>query len=179
MMRVCLTGRRLAVSALVLVASASCLDAQTGKKSQLGSVTQLVGPAKIEIIYRRPVARGRELFGKLVPYGRIWTPSADSAAIFTTTTDLMVNGKRLAAGRYAMWMVPDPDTWAVVFSSDQPSFHLHLPQSKDEVLRITTKPHEGDYVETLAFYFPMVDGDSAILNMHWGRTIVPVVIKAR
>ena len=177
-MRTSLNGSRLALSALVLIASASCAEAQTGKKSQLGSVTQLVGPAKIEIIYRRPVARGRELFGKLVPYGRIWTPSADSAALFTTTTDLTVNGKHLAAGRYAMWMVPDPNNWAIVFSSDQPSFHLHLPQSKDEVLRVTAKSHEGDYVETLAFYFPMVDGDSAILNMHWGRTVVPIMIKA-
>lgn len=166
-------------SAVLVVLAASCLDAQPGKKSQLATVTQDVGPAKIEIIYRRPVARGRELFGKLVPYGRIWTPSADSAALFTTSVDLDVNGSKLSAGRYAVWMIPDSTNWTVVFSKAQPVFHLRLPDTKDQVLRLTTKSHEADHMETLGFYFPMVDADSAVLNMHWGKTVVPVRIKAR
>jgi len=169
---------RFTLTALVLIASASCLDAQPGKKSQLATVTQLVGPAKIEIVYRRPVARGRELFGKLVPYGKTWTPSADSAALITTSVDLDVNGKRLAAGRYAIWMIPDASNWTVIFTS-KPSFHLVLPQSGDEVLRVQAKPHQAEHMETLGFYFPMVDGDSATLNMHWGKTVVPISIKAR
>jgi hypothetical protein len=169
---------RFTLTALVLIASASCLDAQPGKKSQLATVTQLVGPAKIEIVYRRPVARGRELFGKLVPYGKTWTPSADSAALFTTSVDLDVNGKLLAAGRYAIWMIPDASNWTVIFTS-KPSFHLVLPQPGDEVLRVQARPHEAEHMETLGFYFPMVDGDSATLNMHWGKTVVPISIKAR
>ena len=171
--------RNLLHIAVLAVLSASCLDAQTGRRSQLGSVTQLVGPAKIEIVYRRPVARGRELYGKLVPYGTIWTPSADSAALFSTTTDLDVNGSRLKAGRYAVWMIPDSTEWTVVFSSAQPVFHLLRPKDSDEVLRIKTKPHQAEHMETLGFYFPMVDADSAVVNMHWGRTVVPVKIKAR
>jgi hypothetical protein len=114
-----------------MVLAASCLDAQPGKKSQLGTVTQIVGPAKIEIVYRRPVARGRELFGKLV-----------------------------------------------VFSAHQPVFHLVRPEAVDEVLRVKTKPREAEHMETPGFYFPMVDDDSATLNMHWGRTVVPIHIKA-
>jgi hypothetical protein len=164
---------------VLIVASASCANAQPGKKSQLATVTQDVGAAKIDIIYRRPVARGRELFGKLVPYGRIWTPSADSAALFTTSVDLDVNGSTLHAGRYAVWMIPDSANWTVVFSKAQPVFHLKLPQSSDEILRVTTKSHAADHMETLGFYFPMVDADSAVLNMHWGKTVVPLRIKAR
>lgn len=171
---------RNATSALVLVIlTASCLDAQPGKKSQLATVTQLVGPARIEIVYRRPVARGRALFSALVPYGRIWTPSADSAALFTTSVDLDVNGSRLKAGRYAIWMIPDSTEWIVVFSSRQPVFHLLRPSSSDEVLRVRTKPHQAEHMETLGFYFPMVDDDSATLNMHWGRTVVPITIRAK
>lgn len=165
--------------AFLVLCSASCADAQPGRKSQLASVTQAVGPAKIEIVYRRPVARGRELFGKLVPYGRIWTPSADSAALFTTSTDLDVNGSTLRAGRYAVWMIPDSANWTVVFSKAQPVFHLKLPKSSDEILRVKTSSQQADHMETLGFYFPMVDGDSAILNMHWGRTVVPIRIKAK
>ena len=173
------TMRNAACAAVFVILTASCLDAQTGRKSQLASVTQLVGPAKIEIVYRRPVARGRELFGSLVPFGRIWTPSADSAAVMSTSTDLDVNGSRLKAGRYAIWMIPDSTEWTVVFSSAQPVFHLKKPDKDDEVLRVKARPHQAEHMETLGFYFPMVDDDSATLNMHWGRTVVPLNIKSR
>ena len=164
---------------VLAIASASCAKAQPGRKSQLATVTQHVGPATIDIVYRRPVARGRDLFGKLVPYGRTWTPSADSAALFSTSMDLEVNGSTLRAGRYAVWMIPDSANWTVIFSSAQPVFHLRLPQKTDEVLRVNTTSHSAEHMETLGFYFPMVDADSAVLNMHWGRTVVPVRIKAR
>jgi hypothetical protein len=171
--------RNAAYAALLVVANASCLDAQPGKKSQLATVTQIVGPARIEIVYRRPVARGRELFGKLVPFGRIWTPSADSAAVLSTSTDLDVNGSRLKAGRYAVWMIPDSVEWTVVFSARQPVFHLKRPAKIDELLRDKARSRKAEHMEALGFYFPMVDDDSATLNMHWGRTVVPLTIKAR
>src|SRR5678809_771727 len=101
---------------LLAITSVSCAKVQPVRESQLATVTQHVGSAKIDIVYRRPVARGRELFGKLVPYGRTWTPSADSAALFTTSTDLDVNGATLRAGRYAVWMIPDSTSWTVIFS---------------------------------------------------------------
>jgi hypothetical protein len=158
--------------------AASCLDAQTGRRSQYATVSQLVGDAKIEIIYRRPVARGRELFGSLVPWSRVWTPSADSAALFTSSVDLDVNGSTLRAGTYGIWMIPERETWTVIFTS-RPAFHLTLPTRSDEVLRVTAKSQQGDHMETLGFYFPMADADSATLNMHWGRTVVPINIKPR
>jgi hypothetical protein len=122
---------------------------------------------------------GRELFGKLVPWNNTWTPSADSAAIFSTSADIDVAGSRLRAGRYALWMIPGPETWTVIFSTHQPVFHLNRPEPIDEVLRVRTKSHPGDHVESLAFYLPMVDADSAVLVMHWGRTVVPIPIKVR
>jgi len=171
--------RKIAYTAALVFSAASCLDAQTGRRSQLGTVTQAVGPARIEIIYRRPVARGRELFGKLVPFGRIWTPSADSAALFVTSADIDINGSTLKAGRYAIWMIPDSTEWSIIFSSAQPVFHLKLPQKSDEVLRVTSAPGSADHMETLGFYFPTVDADSAVLNMHWGKTVIPMRIKVR
>ena len=172
------TLRRLCCGAATVMVAASCLDAQTGRRSQYATVSQLVGDAKIEIIYRRPVARGRELFGSLVPWSRVWTPSADSAALFTSSADLDVNGSTLRAGTYGIWMIPERETWTVIFTS-RPAFHLTLPTRSDEVLRITAKSQQGDHMETLGFYFPMADADSATLNMHWGRTVVPINIKPR
>lgn len=171
--------RSAALSGCLIVGLASCLGAQPGHKSQLATVTQVVSSATIEIVYRRPVARGRELFGTLVPYGKIWTPSADSAALFITSADLDVAGQKLKAGTYAMWMIPDPENWTVVFTSAAHVFHLNRPRSTDEVLRVRTKPEPGNHMESLGFYFPMIDADSATLVMHWGKTVVPISIKAR
>ena len=164
---------------VLLCACSSHSGAQSGRKSQQATVTQAIGPSEIEIRYRRPVARGRTLFGALVPWSKVWTPSADSAALFTTSTDLTVAGSRLPAGTYAVWMIPERTDWSVIFSSAQPAFHLKLPASSDEVLRVKAKARDGEHMETLGFYFPLVDGDSAVLNMHWGRTVVPLSIRAR
>jgi len=76
-------------------------------------------------------------------------------------------------------MIPDRENWSVIFSSAQPVFHLRLPSYGDEVLRVRVKPTTAEHMETLGFYFPMVDGDSAVLNMHWGRTVVPIPIRSQ
>lgn len=161
----------------IVISSASCLEAQAGRRSQLATVSQNVGNTRIEIRYRRPVARGRDLFGQLVPWGKVWTPSADSAAWFSTSTDIDVNGSRLKAGKYAIWMIPNRESWTVIFSAHQPVFHLNIPEPIDEVLRITSRPTTAEHMESLGFYFPVADADSATMAMHWGKTVVPVKIK--
>lgn len=170
---------RLMVSVLCCVIAIGCSrgDAQI-PKSQRATVTQMVGPTQIEIIYHRPVARGRELFGALVPYDRVWSPSADTAAIFSTSTDLDIQGSKLAAGKYSLWAMPGRDAWTIIFSSRVPVFHLRYRQAED-VLRLRVVPRAGEHMETLGFYFPMVDGDSAVLDLHWGKTVVPMKIKSR
>ena len=170
-----------ATYALVIISlTAGCLEAQPNRKSQLATVTQVVSEARIEITYRRPVARGRELFGGIVPYDKIWTPSADSAAVFTTSSDIDISGQRLKKGTYGVWMIPDSTEWTVVFTSAPHVFHLTRPNSSDEVLRVKAKPRQSaEHMESLGFYFPMVDADSATLIMHWGKTIVPMSIKSQ
>src|SRR5215211_50607 len=88
--------QRIIPGVAVAVATAGA-GAQSTPRSQLGVLTQSVGGARIEIMYRRPVARGRELFGALVPWGKIWTPSADSAARVTLSEAVEINGSKLAA----------------------------------------------------------------------------------
>ncbi len=167
-----------ALLVFLALASPACSKAQSIRKSQLATVSQMIGDAKIEIVYRRPVARGRELFGSLLPFGKVWSPSADSAAVFTTSKDLDVNGSRLSAGQYSVWAIPDKDMWTIIFSSIPHVFHLRYPEGKD-VLRIRAKQKQADHMETLAFYFPLVDEDSATLNLHWGKTAVPISIRAK
>ena len=149
--------------------------AQTPRPSQHGSVSQQVANATITVEYNRPVARGRTLFGALVPYGRVWCPGADNCTTVQVSSDVTINGQPLARGTYSLWAEPNPDRWTVIFNSAQPVFHTRYPADKD-VLRVQVTPREGAHMETLAFYFPVVDGSHAELVLHWGTVVVPLSI---
>lgn len=168
---------QLLLGTLLLFGAAPAAGAQTPiPRSQLGEVSQLVGSAKIELRYRRPVARGRDLFGDLVPFGRVWTPSADTSAVFTVTAPVEINGSPLAPGSYGIWAIPDAASWTIIFSRVPAVFHLRYPQDQD-ALRITAAPERGEHVETLQFDFPLVDADSAVLRLRWGTTAIPMKIR--
>ena len=146
--------------------------------SQLGSVSQDIAGTRIDIVYRRPVARGRKLFGSLVPFNQIWTPSADSAATFTVSGPVEVNGKELPAGSYGLWAIPGEREWTVIFSRVAHVFHLDYPRNRD-ALRVQAAPTTGEQVETLTFAVPVADADSALVQLRWGTTVVPLLIRVR
>src|SRR3954468_19107705 len=82
--------------------------AQAPKPSQHGSVSQQIAGTTITIEYNRPVARGRSLFGSLVPCGRVWCPGADYCTTIQLSTDVKINGQTLAAGTYSLWVDAQP-----------------------------------------------------------------------
>jgi len=172
-------GTGLALGALVLLslnAVSSCAQTSNPRPSQRGTVTQRVADTEIDIQYFRPSARGRDLFPGVVRWGRTWTPGADSATTIRVSTDVKVNGHALAAGTYSLWTEPQPEKWTVIFNKVQPVFHLNYPEGQD-ALRFDVMPRRGEPMETLAFYFPSVDGRKAELVLHWGTVVVPLSIE--
>jgi hypothetical protein len=165
------------VLTIVLALSAAYAGgaAQAPRPSQHGSVTQQVANTAIVIDYNRPVARGRNLFGALVPFGRVWCPGADNCTTIEFSTDVKVNGQSLAAGTYSLWAEPQADRWTMIFNKAHPVFHTRYPVDQD-VLRVPATPRQGPHVETLTFYFPIVDGTHAELVLHWGTVVVPLSI---
>jgi hypothetical protein len=159
----------------LLTAQGSCVAAQDVKKSQHALVRQQVAGTLITVEYNRPVARGRTLFGGIVPWGRTWTPGADTATSIVLSTSVKVNGNELAAGGYTIWAQPGPEKWTIIFSRAYPVFHVPYPAGK-EVLRSEVVPRTGTHMETLAFYFPVVEERHAELVLHWGTVVVPISI---
>ncbi len=164
----------LAALALGTVPSAA---AQGIPFSQHGTVTQRVGVTDIGISYNRPVARGRRLFGGIVRWRRVWHPGADSATTIQFSRDVLVQGHPLSAGRYTLWTIPDSLQWTVIFSRAVNVFHVPYPGASLDVLRVTVTPEPGSDMEVLAYYFPVVGPDSAVLRLHWGTTMVPLHIR--
>jgi hypothetical protein len=148
---------------------------QTPPASQHGLVEQQVARTTVIVDYNRPVAHGREPFGDTVAWGQIWTPSAERPAIIRLSTDVQMNGQPIAKGNYSIWAQPRMDAWTVILSRnvdlDRASYH-----EGEDALRLTVTPRSGPHMDTLAFYFPMVDGHAAELDLHWGRVVVPIQI---
>src|SRR5687768_18565249 len=170
---------RACLSFLVLIGLAAVSGAQEKPKikpSQHGTVSQHINDTVITVDYNRPVARGRELFGKLVPFGRIWCPCADDATTVEVSTDVKVEGQPLPAGKYSLWTEPHPERWTVMFNKNHAVWHTRYPEGQD-ALRLQSTPRTGSHMETMAFYFPMVDGRKAELVLHWGTVVVPMTIE--
>jgi hypothetical protein len=147
------------------------------RKSQAAAVAQRVANTEITVTYSRPVARGRPLFGQLVPYGEVWNPGADRATALTVSRDVEINGRALAAGTYSLWVIPRADLWTVIFSRAADVYHTPYPGEAQDVLRLDVAPETGPQAEVLTFFFPMVEGKDAILRLHWGTVMVSLSVR--
>src|SRR5258705_13599147 len=99
---------------LLLLARAAPLAAQDIPLTQHATVSQRVGATATTIAYNRPVARGRKLFGDLVPWGEIWHPGANDATSITFSKNVLIEGQPLAKGSYTIWAIPDSTKWTVI-----------------------------------------------------------------
>jgi len=173
-------AKRRGMTAVLLALGACSADAQPGRRSQRGTVTQSVNGTEISIRYYRPVLRGRTAFPGIVGWGRTWTPGADSATRLETTGALEIEGKELAAGKYSIWVIPEEkEAWIVIFNRTADAFHLSHDESQD-ALRVQANPLTvAQSVETLEMSFPLVDADSAILQLQWGTFVLPLRVHAR
>ena len=166
--------------AFFLIVCACHAEAQPGRRSQRGTVTQSVNGTDISIRYYRPVLRGRVAFPGVVSWGRTWTPGADSATRIETSRPLDVEGKSLPAGKYSIWVVPqEKDAWTVIFNRAADAFHLSYDESQDALRVDARATTAAQSVETLEFSFPLVDADSAVMQMQWGTFVLPLRLRAR
>jgi DUF2911 family protein len=164
---------------LLLPLAPGALAAQAARVSQPATVTQMIGQTEVKLAYNRPSARGRKLFGGIVAWGRTWCPGADEATTIAFSRDVLVAGQALPAGKYSVWAIPRPDEWTIIFSKAADVFHTPYPGESHDALRVKVKPAAGPFLETLAFYFPAADSERALLNLHWGETIVQIPIAAK
>jgi len=144
--------------------------------SQRGSVTQRVGLTDITIVYSRPAVGGREIWGKVVPYGKMWRAGANENTTITFADDVSIEGKPLAAGTYGLHTIPDQDQWIVIFSKNSTSWGSFSYDEKEDALRVTVKPHPAESTELVTYDFDDVKQDSATAVLRWEKIAVPFQI---
>jgi hypothetical protein len=141
--------------------------------SQHGESSQTIGISTVTINYSRPLANGREIWGKIVPYGKVWRAGANENTTISFSDDATIEGKPLPAGTYGLHMIPDKDQWTVIFSKNSTSWGSFSYDEKEDALRVTVKPATDESFDTLTYTFDDVKPDSTLVTLRWTKVAVP------
>jgi len=148
----------------------------TPQASPKAVIEQTVGLTDVKVDYSRPSARGRSVYGELVPFGRMWRTGANANTIVSFSNDVVIGGKTLPAGHYALYTQPKADSWDVIFYNDTNNWGLpEKYDDKKEVLRTSVKPEFlNRNVETFTIGVNNLDNDFGFLEIAWEKTMVAV-----
>jgi len=145
--------------------------------SPQGSVSQRVGLTDIQVSYHRPGAKGRIVYGGLVPYDHVWRTGANQATQISFSTPVKLNGTDVPAGTYELFTIPGKDEWTVIIHKNMSQWGAYRYDAKNDVARVKAKPVAlTNGVETLAISFNDLRDESATLNIAWEKVRVPVTI---
>ncbi len=97
---------------------------------------KLQGGKAITIDYSSPRAKGRKIFGALVPYGQVWRAGANEATTFVVGSDVTVGGKAVPAGSYTLFTIPAEDKWTLVISKKTGEWGTAYPGTDNDLARI-------------------------------------------
>ena len=120
------------------------------KASQRATVSQTVGLATIGITYDRPGVKGREIWGKLVPYDSVWRAGANENTVLEVSSPVRVGGKELPAGRYGLHMLPTNEDWTIILSNQADAWGSFSYDQKEDAVRFTAVPVEAPMQENLS-----------------------------
>ena len=139
------------------------------------SVSATVDGSEMTIVYGRPYMRGRTIFGRLIPWDRVWCPGADEATTLDSSRPLRLGHLMVPAGPHTIWILPTPDTWTLVVSKESSGFHTNYNSSADLGRIEMLKRAVTDPVEQLTFAIVNnATGTGGAISMTWETTEVSV-----
>jgi tetratricopeptide (TPR) repeat protein len=143
--------------------------------SQHSVVKQRVGLTDVEVDYSRPNKNGREIFGGLVPYGKLWRTGANAVTKIKFSRAVTLGGKEIPAGEYALFTIPTANEWTIILSQDAKVQSAADYKQENDAARITATPEPLPItIETFTIALNDVKGASATLDLLWDKTRVPV-----
>ncbi|MCW4467955.1 DUF2911 domain-containing protein [Flavobacterium sp. MFBS3-15] len=161
------------VMLFVAVLATSLTSAQDKKPaSPPATATGKINGANITIDYSSPSVKGRVIWGELVPYGKLWRAGANKPTTFETDKALMVEGKELPAGKYALYVIPEKGTATVIFGKD-PSVGFNKYDESYNQLSVSVKTKKSARMTESLVY--SINKDNVTLT--WENLDIPVKIK--
>ena len=151
----------------------------TPRPSPKASLMQTVGLTTVTINYNRPGVKGRDIWGALVPYDKVWRTGANEATTIEFSDDVWINGSKLPKGLYSLHTIPTANEWTVIFNSVAQQWGSYSYDPAKDTLRITTRPQTAEHREWLTFEIPEMTTDTAQIVIRWGKLAVPFTIDTK
>ncbi|MBA5791624.1 DUF2911 domain-containing protein [Flavobacterium sp. xlx-214] len=171
--------KKLVLAAAFIFAMNAQAQIKTPQASLKSDIEQTVGLTKVDVEYYRPAKKGRLVFGDLVPYGKVWRTGANQNTVVEFDTDIEIEGKTLAAGKYALYSIPKAESWDVIFYKTTDNWGLPKTWNEsDVVLKTSVKPETLlNDVEYLTIAVNPKNNNEATLDISWEKTLVKVPFK--
>ncbi|MCH8534372.1 MAG: DUF2911 domain-containing protein [Flavobacteriaceae bacterium] len=164
---------------LIFVVGATYAQLQTPQPSPSSTVEQVVGLTDFKIEYARPSAKGRKVFGDLIPYGKKWRTGANFNTLIEFSDDILFGDVEVKAGKYALFSMPKPEQWKVYLYSETENWGL--PEDWEEqkvVAEVTVEWQKLEFFqETFSIGFNSITTQSANLDIMWENSLVQVPIE--
>ena len=149
---------------------------KTLPKSPEAAFTQQFGGSEIQVSYARPLARGRKIFGSLVPFDSLWRTGANDCTTIKFKEDVVIGGKSIAVGKYSLYSIPGASEWIIVLNSETSMHGTNGYDAQKDVHRFKVKSEKTErFYETFTIEINDIDVQgNAFLNMMWENTMVKI-----
>ena len=167
-----LTFLIVALVSLVHVGSAQ-QELKVPTLSPIAEISQEVGLTQVKLSYSRPSAKGRKVFGDLVPFNEVWRTGANASTKLTFTEDVKIEGNPLKAGTYALYTIPGPTEWTVIIHTNTKhrSIAGDVYKPAEDAFRFKVKPGKtSNFVETFTIGFSDITTSSCSVYVAWENT---------
>ena len=169
----------LTLSAAFCLLQVNQAQLKTPAPSPAATVKQEFALSSVELSYSRPAKRDRNIFGDLVPYGKVWRTGANAATTITFGEDVEFGGKPVPAGKYGLLSIPGASEWTIILSKQLDVTSPAAYKQDQDVVRVTAKPERLPFsLESLMIGFGDIHPTSMSLEIVWDNIAVLVPIKA-
>ncbi|MFN0254242.1 DUF2911 domain-containing protein [Pedobacter ureilyticus] len=144
------------------------------KASPAETATGKIGGANITINYGSPSVKGRQIWGGLEKYDKVWRAGANEATTFETDKDIKVEGKNLPAGKYSFFLIPrESGTWTAIFNKEPKQWGAYKYEEAKDALRVDVKVKPLSTTQEKLVYNITNKG----FSLNWDKVSVPVAVK--
>ena len=162
---------------LALAAPAALAAVPLPQVSPAAGVMQEVGISKVKVYYHRPAVQGRKIWGALVPYGKVWRLGANEATTIEFPHEAVINGNKVAAGKYALFAIPDAASWTFILNKESNQWGAFSYDPKQDVLRFQAKPEAAPHREWFDIDVVPVSDRAMRVDVMWEKLRVPFTIE--
>jgi hypothetical protein len=127
-----------------LISNTAIGQDKSKRASPPAAIRATINDASVVVQYSSPFAKGRAIWGDLVPYGKIWRAGANEATTFETDKKLTVGDQSLPAGKYSIFLIPNEGEWTFVFNSISDQWGAYQYDEKKDVIRVNASPSKMD-----------------------------------